>query len=163
MSRASKLDPGGARGMIRTPEPSALAHKPQGQPWGSAAAPWPVASFPVDPYIWIPCPEPLPKVVMGGVLQGLWASAPAQTQPSWKPPAACPRQPGHSRGLGPPARAVTFLSAQAGSPLAWTQDSPPSTPPGSGLSCSWDLRRWNPRAHRPGQGQQRVGIGGESL
>ena len=94
------------------------------------------------------------------MLQGLRASVPAQTQPSWRPPAPCLQHPGQSRGLGPPARTGTCLSPQAGPPLAWTQDSPPSIPLAQDSAAAGI---WNPRAQHPGQGQLRVGIRGESL
>ena len=41
-----------------------------------------------------------------------------------------------SAAFRPPARTIMCLSPQAGSPLAWTQDSPISTPLGSELSCT---------------------------
>ncbi|KAM4829794.1 sorting nexin-22 isoform 1-T1 [Thomomys bottae] len=43
----------------------------------------PVISFRVDPYIYTPSPEPLPEVVVSGVLQGLYgfSISPATAQP----------------------------------------------------------------------------------
>uniref|UniRef100_A0AC11B639 Sorting nexin 22 n=1 Tax=Ovis aries TaxID=9940 RepID=A0AC11B639_SHEEP len=43
----------------------------------------PVVSFPMDPYICIPSPEPLPNVVVHGVLQGLYGfnASIAEAQP----------------------------------------------------------------------------------
>uniref|UniRef100_A0A8C3VNL3 Sorting nexin 22 n=1 Tax=Catagonus wagneri TaxID=51154 RepID=A0A8C3VNL3_9CETA len=47
----------------------------------------PVIGFCVDPYVCVPTPEPLPDVVVGGVLQGLYgfSTSTAKTQPE----AAC--------------------------------------------------------------------------
>ncbi|XP_004374709.1 sorting nexin-22 [Trichechus manatus latirostris] len=43
----------------------------------------PVVSFCMDPYIWTPSPEPLPSVVVNGVLQGFYgfSISPSKAQP----------------------------------------------------------------------------------
>ncbi|KAB1277612.1 Sorting nexin-22 [Camelus dromedarius] len=51
----------------------------------------PVISFRVDPYICIPSPEPLPSVVVSGVLQGVYGLS-ASTATA-QPEAACPPAP----------------------------------------------------------------------
>ncbi|XP_034516740.1 sorting nexin-22 isoform X2 [Ailuropoda melanoleuca] len=56
---------------------------PKASSWGSQLHHRPVVSFRVDPYICSPSPEPLPNVVVNGVLQGLYgiSNRPAEAQP----------------------------------------------------------------------------------
>ncbi|NP_001093648.1 sorting nexin-22 isoform X4 [Equus asinus] len=56
---------------------------PKASSWSSQLHHRPVISFCVDPYISIPSPEPLPDVVVNGVLQGLYgfSTSPARAQP----------------------------------------------------------------------------------
>ncbi|KAJ8790397.1 hypothetical protein J1605_021474 [Eschrichtius robustus] len=60
---------------------------PKASSWGSQLYHQPVISFCMDPYICIPSPEPLPNVVVNGVLQGLYgfSASTAKAQPE----AAC--------------------------------------------------------------------------
>ncbi|OWK09964.1 SNX22 [Cervus elaphus hippelaphus] len=60
---------------------------PKPSNWGSQLYHRPVVSFPIDPYICIPSPEPLPNMVVLGVLQGLYGfnASTAEAQPE----AAC--------------------------------------------------------------------------
>ncbi|XP_043327640.1 sorting nexin-22 isoform X2 [Cervus elaphus] len=60
---------------------------PKASNWGSQLYHRPVVSFPIDPYICIPSPEPLPNMVVLGVLQGLYGfnASTAEAQPE----AAC--------------------------------------------------------------------------
>ncbi|XP_066885778.1 sorting nexin-22 isoform X2 [Kogia breviceps] len=60
---------------------------PKASSWGSQLYHRPVISFCMDPYICIPSPEPLPNVVVNGVLQGLYgfSASTAKAQPE----AAC--------------------------------------------------------------------------
>ncbi|KAB0343521.1 sorting nexin-22 [Muntiacus reevesi] len=60
---------------------------PKASNWGSQLYHRPVVSFPMDPYICIPSPEPLPNMVVLGVLQGLYGfnASTAEAQPE----AAC--------------------------------------------------------------------------
>ncbi|XP_015424009.1 PREDICTED: sorting nexin-22 isoform X1 [Myotis davidii] len=56
---------------------------PKASSWGSQLYHRPVISFCVDPYICISSPEPLPNVVVNGVLQGFYSfsTSTADTQP----------------------------------------------------------------------------------
>uniref|UniRef100_A0A452U972 Sorting nexin 22 n=1 Tax=Ursus maritimus TaxID=29073 RepID=A0A452U972_URSMA len=56
---------------------------PKASSWGSQLHHRPVVSFRVDPYICSPSPEPLPNVVVSGVLQGLYGTSnrPTEAQP----------------------------------------------------------------------------------
>ncbi|KAF5925367.1 hypothetical protein HPG69_001811 [Diceros bicornis minor] len=56
---------------------------PKASSWGSQLHHRPVVSFCVDPYISIPSPEPLPDVVVNGVLEGLYgfSTSTAKAQP----------------------------------------------------------------------------------
>ncbi|KAM9713893.1 sorting nexin-22 isoform 2-T2 [Dama dama] len=60
---------------------------PKAGNWGSQLYHRPVVNFPIDPYICIPSPEPLPNMVVLGVLQGLYGfnASTAEAQPE----AAC--------------------------------------------------------------------------
>ncbi|XP_048188806.1 sorting nexin-22 isoform X2 [Perognathus longimembris pacificus] len=62
---------------------------PKASRWGSQLHHRPVISFRVDPYIYTPSPEPLPEVVVTGVLQGLYgfgaSSAAAQPEADCHP------------------------------------------------------------------------------
>ncbi|XP_032273652.1 sorting nexin-22 isoform X2 [Halichoerus grypus] len=56
---------------------------PKASSWGSQLHHRPVFGFHRDPYIRSPSPEPLPNVVVNGVLQGLYgcSNGPAEAQP----------------------------------------------------------------------------------
>ncbi|KAM9586161.1 sorting nexin-22 isoform 3-T3 [Trichechus inunguis] len=56
---------------------------PKANSWGSQLHHRPVVSFCMDPYIWTPSPEPLPSVVVNGVLQGFYgfSISPSKAQP----------------------------------------------------------------------------------
>ncbi|KAM6149695.1 sorting nexin-22 isoform 1-T1 [Erethizon dorsatum] len=56
---------------------------PKASSWGSQLHHRPVVSFCRDPYLCVPYPEPLPDVVVNGVLQGLYgfSASPAPAPP----------------------------------------------------------------------------------
>ncbi|XP_049761996.1 sorting nexin-22 isoform X6 [Elephas maximus indicus] len=64
-----------------------LPTDPKANSWGCQLYRRPVVSFCMDPYICTPSPEPLPNVVVNGVLQGLYSFSisPIKAQPE----AAC--------------------------------------------------------------------------
>ncbi|XP_051677838.1 sorting nexin-22 [Oryctolagus cuniculus] len=67
---------------------------PKASSWGSQLHHRPVLSFRLDPYLCAPSPEPLPNMVVNGVLQGLYGF-------SISPSSAQPKAAGHPSALPP--------------------------------------------------------------